>query len=177
MHHELAFLKAKDSITIWLAPEFGIVLFTSKVNLHKKLVKVSVCLFVTLVNDSVLFPTSSVLSQVFKAATWHKARVWSSYRTCLYTLAWYTRSWSWEISIPLALLCCSMVLALSFHQVLHCNWGPGSKTAVTKSLQSWGIILLQVDHEFNICFTNSECMPYETITSLNLLKSNIATEV
>ena len=70
-----------------------------------------------------------------------------------------------------------MVLALSLNQVLHCNCGPGSKIAIAKSLQSLGIILLQVEHEFNIYFTNGECMLYEIITSLNLLKSGIATGV
>ena len=67
-----------------------------------------------------------------------------------------------------------MVLASSFYQLLHFNCEPGSKTSATKALQYLGVILLQVDHEFSIYFTNDECMPYESIISLNLIISNIA---
>ena len=73
--------------------------------------------------------------------------------------------------MPLAILQCLIILASSLNQVLHCNYETDSKTAFTKSIQSLGIILLQTDHEFNIC------MPYETIASLNLLRFNIGTEV
>lgn len=67
-----------------------------------------------------------------------------------------------------------MVLASSFYQLLHFNCESGSKTSATKALQYLGVILLQVDHEFSIYFTNYECMPYESIISLNLIISNIA---
>ena len=52
-----------------------------------------------------------------------------------------------------------------------------SNTAITKFLQSYGIILLPVDYEFNIYLTKGECIPYETTAFLNILKSNISTGV
>lgn len=45
--------------------------------------------------------------------------------------------------------------------------------ALTKSSQLLGIIVLQIDQEFNICFIICEYMTYETITFLNFLKSSV----
>ena len=75
LHCGLAFSKVKDSIIICLVSEFGIILFIIEVDLCKKpVVSFGPCM--TLLNDSIIYPTSSILSQAFKAAVWQKARVW-----------------------------------------------------------------------------------------------------
>lgn len=48
---------------------------------------------------------------------------------------------------------------------------------LTKSPQSLGMILLQVDDQLNICITKSECMPNEIIASFTHVKSSITTVV
>lgn len=65
-------------------------------------------------------------------------------------------------------------LASSLHHKFHCNWGADPNIDVTKSFQSFGIILLWMAHEFNIFLTKGECKTYETIGSLNVFKSNIS---
>ena len=87
LHRELAFLEARDFIIICLAPEFDIILFTAEVNLCKNSLKAFFGPCITLVNDSIFFPISPILSQAFKAAVWHKSRVWSSYTACLSIVA------------------------------------------------------------------------------------------
>ena len=77
----------------------------------------------------------------------------------------------------LALLHCSIILASSLNHILHCNCGPGSKTPLINSIQSLGIILLQTNYDLNICYIKGECMPYETIVFLTILKSNIGTGI
>ena len=87
LHCELAFLKVKDSITVCLASQFVIILFTAEVHLCRKSVNVSFGTWMTLGIDSIFFHTSSILPQAFKAAAQHKARVWQWYRECFLILA------------------------------------------------------------------------------------------
>ena len=85
MQRESPFSKARDLIIICLAFEFGIILFTAEVNLCKKSIKPFFGPYITLVNDSIFFPISSILSQKFKAADKHKFRVWSFCMSCLFS--------------------------------------------------------------------------------------------
>ena len=60
------------------------------------------------------------------------------------------------------------------HNVFYYISETTSNAAITKSSQSCGIILFQAAHEFSICFTKGECIPYEVTAFLNLFKSNIS---
>ena len=176
-HWEFAFSKARDLIVIFLASEFGIILFTADVNLCNKSVKVWACM--TLVNDSIFFPTSSVLSQAIKTAAHHKVSVLPSYRD----FPFYISIISLSKKLILGYFHTSSSTIL--HNCLSLFFSP-SPPLWTSPQDFWNqvspvlsnnSILFQVDHKFSSYFTSSKCMPYETISSLNLLKFNIAAGV
>ena len=80
---QLACSKVKDSINISLTSGSDIILFTTGVNLcKKKSVKPSFGPCIILVYDSVLFLTSSMLSQAFKVVVWPNAKMCSSEIDC-----------------------------------------------------------------------------------------------
>lgn len=71
----LAFTKAKDSMNIYLTSGSDIILFTAEVTVKKKSVKDSFGPCIILLNDSVLLPGFSTLSQAFIAVIWHRDKV------------------------------------------------------------------------------------------------------
>ena len=77
LHSKLAFSKAKDSISAHLASGSVTPNCTALVNLCKKSVKGSLWPCLTLIYDSVLFPSSWILSQAFKVAVLHRNKVCS----------------------------------------------------------------------------------------------------
>ena len=174
LHSELAFSKAKDSICLICGSD--IILYIAEVNLCKNQWRLLWALYNFSKSLSLLSwffnPVPSIQSSYMI-----RVKVWSLILICLCSSAYWLslRSWPLEISIPLALLHCSMTLDFSLHHVFYCNWGSASNIVTPQSFQSYGIILFKVAYDFNIYFTKGECILYETAAFLNIFKSNIST--
>lgn len=164
LHSTLVFSKVKDPINICLASGSDIILFTADVNLYKISVKASFKPCILLVNDSILFLDSTTLTQAFKATIQHRIRVLPPQHTLFFANQHTDPHQEFGLgkSHGLALLHYSRALALStkFSIVIE------DQLPTLLKLNPCGIILLLIVHQFNICLTKGECIPYETMTSL-----------
>lgn len=132
-----AFMKAKVSIGVCIAPGADIALFIVDINLWEKSVEISLGLCIIFVKTDI-FPYCSTLSLAFKAVKIQCIIIESSNCICFSKSAYWPlpNNWSFIILTTLDLLQFSIIIASSWYHVSHWNWKPPSSIAAAKSLQS-----------------------------------------